>query len=76
MFKAGSHILDKVKRVSGRRVIVRTGADIKVQRGAGPPGSTARHCFLPAAKPLHNPTRRLPPPAPSRTELRDDEKTI
>ena len=33
MFKAGSYILDKVKRVSGRRVIIRLSADIKVQRG-------------------------------------------
>lgn len=67
MFKAGSHILDKVKRVSGKRVIVRTEADIKVQRGAGPLGSAARHCFLPAVKPLHSPAR--PPPLPVQSSV-------
>lgn len=35
MFKAGSYILDKVKRVSGRRVIIRLSADIKGQCGEG-----------------------------------------
>lgn len=35
MVKAGSHILDKVKRVSGRRVKIRMAADIRGQRGGG-----------------------------------------
>lgn len=52
MFKAGSHILDKVKRVSGRRVIVRTVADIRGQRSAWRGhGLCLGHCSLPAVKP-------------------------
>lgn len=54
MFKAGSHILEKVKRVSGRRVIRRTEADIEVHRGEGSPDLPPGHCFLPAVKPLHS----------------------
>lgn len=40
MLKAGGHILDKVKRVSGWRVKERLEVDVKVQRAEGrPPGS-------------------------------------
>ena len=57
MFKAGSHILDKVKRVSDRRAIIRVLADIKVQDGEGtgalPPGQFAACC-----EPLHSSPRQ------------------
>lgn len=49
MFKAESHILDKVKRVSGRRVIIRTVADTRGQLGEGT--GSAWGSLLPAVKP-------------------------
>lgn len=70
MSKAGSHILDKVKRVSGRRVIIRIEADIKVQcvEGSGL-GSALETLFSACSQ-----ATALTHPTP--TELSDDEKTI
>lgn len=65
MFKAGSHILDKVKRVSGRRVLIRTVADIRGQLGEG----TALLGALFAAC-----CEACTPPPPHRAA--NDEKTI
>lgn len=39
-----------MKRVSGRRVLIRSPADIQVQRGEAPPGLQRGRCLLPAGK--------------------------
>lgn len=70
MFKAGSHILEKVKRVSGSIVIIRIAADIKVQRREGAGTVRLGHCFLPAVSHGTPPAQPLAPPPPDSRMMR------
>ena len=64
MFKAGSHILDKVKRVSGRRVIIRIEADIKVQHEEGSGLGCALETLFSACNKANTHAHPTPPPPP------------
>lgn len=72
MSKARSHILNKVKRVSGRRVIIRIEADIKVQCVEGLGLGSVLETLFSACSQSQVPALTNPTPM----ELSDDEKTI
>lgn len=72
MSKARSHILNKVKRVNGRRVIIRIKADIKVQCVEGSGLGSALETLFSAGSQSQVPALTNPTP----TLLSDDEKTI